>query len=350
MRLDTLAERIGCRLDGDPGLEVLRVRAPEDAEPPDVTFIADARHLPRLTASRAGAVIVAESAPPTDRPALRAANPSLALAHALAVLHAAERPEVGVHPTAVVADGSRVDAGASVGPLCVIASGAEIGAGTVLDAQVFVGANVRIGRDCRIYPHVTLREGTELGDRVTVHAGAVIGADGFGYAREGARHVKIRQIGRVVLGDDVEVGANATIDRATLGVTRVDRGTKIDNLVQIAHNVQIGEDTVIVSQVGIAGSTRVGSRVTIAGQVGIVDHLQIGDDVMIGAQSGVSKDIPSGTVMWGTPAAPQREMKRRLAAVARLPELTKAIRSVEERLRALEAGSQRPGGPGERGA
>jgi UDP-3-O-[3-hydroxymyristoyl] glucosamine N-acyltransferase len=219
----------------------------------------------------------------------------------------------------------------------VIASGVEIGAGTVLAAQVFVGANVRIGRDCRIYPHVTLREGTALGDRVTVHAGAVIGADGFGYARDGARHVKIPQVGRVVLGDDVEIGANVTIDRATLGVTRIGRGTKIDNLVQIAHNVRIGEDTVIVAQVGISGSSEIGSRVTIAGQVGIVDHVRIGDGAIVGAQAGVTKDVHDGAIVLGSPAAPHLEFKRQLAATARLPQLGKALRALEERLRALES-------------
>jgi UDP-3-O-[3-hydroxymyristoyl] glucosamine N-acyltransferase len=184
---------------------------------------------------------------------------------------------------------------------------------------------------------VTLRDGTELGDRVTVHAGAVIGADGFGYAREGARYVKIPQIGRVVLGDDVEIGANVTIDRATLGVTRVGRGTKIDNLVQIGHNVQIGEDTVIVAQVGISGSSQIGSRVTIAGQVGVVDHVRIADNVTVGAQAGVAKDIPEGGIVLGSPAVPHLEFKRQLAAAARLPQLGKTLKALEERLRALES-------------
>jgi len=219
----------------------------------------------------------------------------------------------------------------------VVGSGADIGAGTRLDAQVFVGADVRIGRDCRIFPQVALREGTRLGDRVTVHAGAVIGADGFGYARDGARYIKIPQVGRVVVEDDVEIGANATIDRATLGTTRIGRGTKIDNLVQIAHNVQVGEDTVIVAQVGISGSSQIGSRVTLAGQVGVVDHVRIGDNAIVGAQSGVTKDVPPGALVLGSPAVPHLEFKRQLAAIARLPQHGKALRALEERLRALEA-------------
>ena len=341
MRLGALAERIGCRLDGDGGIEVAEIRALDEAGPTDLTFVADAKRVAQLPASRAGAVILPESAPAVDRPALRTSNPYLALARALAVFHPADRVVPGVHATAVVAADARVDAGASVGPLCVIASGAEIDAGTLLDAQVFVGANVRIGRDCRIFPQVTLREGTRLGDRVTVHAGAVIGADGFGYAREGTRYVKIPQVGRVVLEDDVEIGANVTIDRATLGATRIGRGTKIDNLVQIAHNVQVGEDTVIVAQVGISGSSRIGSRVTLAGQVGVVDHVRIGDNAVVGAQSGVGRDVPDGAMVWGSPAAPHLEYKRQLAAMARLPRLGKALRALEERLRALEARLER---------
>ena len=337
MRLGVLAERIGCRLEGDGGIEITGVRAVDEAGPADLTFVTDAKHLARLSDSRAGAAILPESAPAGDRPALRVSNPHLALARALAVFYPGGRVAPGVHATAVVAAGARVDPGASIGPLCVVGSGADIGAGTRLDAQVFVGADVRIGRDCRIFPQVALREGTRLGDRVTVHAGAVIGADGFGYARDGARYIKIPQVGRVVVEDDVEIGANATIDRATLGTTRIGRGTKIDNLVQIAHNVQVGEDTVIVAQVGISGSSQIGSRVTLAGQVGVVDHVRIGDNAIVGAQSGVTKDVPPGALVLGSPAVPHLEFKRQLAAIARLPQHGKALRALEERLRALEA-------------
>ncbi|MBI2563793.1 MAG: UDP-3-O-(3-hydroxymyristoyl)glucosamine N-acyltransferase [candidate division NC10 bacterium] len=246
-------------------------------------------------------------------------------------------PPPGIHPTAVVAADARVAPSASVGPLTVVGSGAEVGTDTILEAQVAVGAGVRIGRGCRIFPQVTLRDGVVLGDRVTVHSGAVIGADGFGYARDGHRYVKIPQIGRVVIEDEVEIGANVTIDRATLGETRIGRGTKIDNLVQIGHNVRVGADTVIVAQVGISGSTRIGSRVTLAGQVGVVDHVDIGDDVIVGAQAGVTKDIPAGSVVLGSPAIPHGEFKRQLAVAARLPEMRKILRALEERLAALEA-------------
>jgi UDP-3-O-[3-hydroxymyristoyl] glucosamine N-acyltransferase len=336
MRLDALAERIGCRLEGDGGVEILGVGALEDAGPAEVTFVADARHLPRLRESRAGGVILPESLP-ADRPALRTGNPYLALARALAALHPGEAAPSGIHPTAVVATDAAVDPAAHVGPHCVVGSGSAIGARTVLDAQVFVGSRVRIGCDCRIFPQVTLRDGTQVGDRVILHSGAVIGADGFGYARDGVRYVKIPQVGHVVIEDDVEIGANTAIDRATLGVTRIGRGTKIDNLVQIAHNVRVGEDTVIAGQSGIAGSAQVGSRVTIAAQVGVVDHVRIGDNAVVGGQAGVAKEIPPGSAVLGSPAVPHLEFKRQLAATARLPQLGKALRALEERVRALES-------------
>jgi UDP-3-O-[3-hydroxymyristoyl] glucosamine N-acyltransferase len=207
----------------------------------------------------------------------------------------------------------------------------------MLDAHVTVGAGVRIGMGCRIFPQVVLRDGVLLGDRVIVHSGTVIGADGFGFARQDQRYVKIPQIGRVVIEDDVEIGANVAIDRATLGETRIGRGTKIDNLVQIGHNVRVGADTVIVGQVGISGSARIGSRVTLAGQVGVVDHVEIGDDTVVGAQAGVTKDIPPGSIMLGSPAVVHGEFKRQVAAIARVPEMRKILRALEQRLGALEA-------------
>ncbi len=341
VQLGELAERLGCRLEGDGGLEIGGVRGLEDAGPHDLTFVAQERYLPSLRGSSAAAVILGEGWPSADRPALRTANPYLAFAQALRVFHPSPVPLPGTHPSAVVATDARVAPDASIGPLCVLDREAEVGAGTILEAQVFVGAGARIGRGCHIFPQVTLREGVLLGDRVTVHSGAVIGADGFGYARDGRRYVKIPQVGRVVIGDDVEIGANATIDRATLGETRIGRGTKIDNLVQIGHNVRVGEDTVVVAQVGISGSSRIGSRVTLAGQVGVVDHVEIGDDVIVGAQSGVTKDIPPGSLVLGSPAIPHAEFKRQLATVARLPVLRRTLRALEERLAALEARLQR---------
>ncbi len=337
MQLGALAEQLGCRLEGEAGIEIRDVRSPEDAGPQDLILIAHEQYLPHLSSSRAGAVLMSEALPLVDRPSLRTPNPLLAFARALCLLHPGAVPAPGIHPSAVVSPDARVAQTVSIGPLCVVGPGTEIGAGTLLEMQVSVGKGVRIGRDCRIFAQVVLREDVVVGDRVIIHSGTVIGADGFGFARDGRRYVKIPQVGRVVIEDDVEIGANAAVDRATLGETRIGRGTKIDNLVQIAHNVRVGEDTVIAGQVGVSGSTRIGSRVTLAGQAGIVDHVEIGDDVIVGAQAGVSKDIPKGGVVLGSPAIPHVEFKRQVAAVARLPELRKALRALEERLAALEA-------------
>jgi len=345
MRLGDVAAASGCRLDGAADVEIRGVRSLEEAGPEDLSFVAREAYLPRLAASRAGAVIIGEGWPSVDRPALRSRSPSLALARVLALLHPPQPIPPGIHPTAVIAPGATVSPLAAVGPLCLVGRGAVIGDQTVLEGQVAVGEGVRIGSACRLAPQVVLRDGVQLGDRVIIHSGAVIGADGFGYARDGARSVKIPQVGCVVIEDDVEIGANTTIDRGTLGETRIGRGTKIDNLVQIAHNVQVGADTVIVGQVGISGSTRIGARVTIAGQVGIVDHVEIGDDAIVGAQAGVTKDVPPRSVVLGSPAVPHQEIKRQLAAIARLPELRRLVQALEERLGALEARLQAPSGP-----
>jgi UDP-3-O-[3-hydroxymyristoyl] glucosamine N-acyltransferase len=337
VRLGELAEQLECRLEGETGLEIRAVRSLEEAGPQDLSFVVQERYLPRLAGSAAGAVILPEGWPPVDRPALRTSNPYLAFARALSLFHPSSAPPPGIHSTAVVAPDAQVAPGASVGPLTVLGADVTVGSGTILEALVDVGAGVRIGQACRIFPHVSLRDGVILGDRVIVHSGAVIGADGFGYARDGHRYVKIPQVGRVVIEDDVEIGANVTIDRATLGETRIGRGTKIDNLVQIGHNVCVGADTVIVAQVGISGSSRVGSRVTLAGQVGVVDHVEIGDDVVVGAQAGVTKDIPPGSAVLGSPAIPHGEFKRQLAVTSGLPRMRKLLRGLEERLAALEA-------------
>ena len=338
MRLAELAAAIGCRVDGAADIEIRGVLSLEEAGPADLSFVARKEYLSRLADSRAAAVIVGEDWAPVDRPALRSRNPYLALARALEAVYPPSTPAPGVHPSAVMSPE------ATVGPLCLVGRGASIGAHTVLEGQVAVGEGARIGSHCRLAPQVVLRDGVVLGDRVILHSGVVVGADGFGYAREGTHYLKIPQVGRVVIEDDVEIGANTTIDRATLGETRIGRGTKIDNLVQIAHNVQVGADTIIVAQVGVSGSSRIGSRVTIAGQVGIVDHVEIGDDVIVGAQAGVTKDIPARSVMLGSPAVPHQELKRQLAAVARLPEMRRLVQALEERITALEARLPAPPG------
>jgi len=337
VKLHEIAERLGGRLEGDGEVEIRGLCPLEGAGPADLVLAADAAHFEQLQRSQAGAVLLAEGLPPAGRPAIRTANPQLALARLLRLFHPERDFIAGIHPSAVVARGAAIGAGACIGPHCVVEAGAVIGAGSVLVAQVYVAPGVRIGSGCLLYPQVSLYQGVEIGDRVILHAGAVLGADGFGYAREGRRQVKIPQVGRVVLEDDVEVGANTCIDRATLEETRIGRGTKIDNLVQIGHNVRVGEDSVIVSQAGVSGSACIGSRVVLAGQVGIVDHVRVGDDAIVGAQAGVPREVPAGGVVLGSPAIPHLEYKRQLVAVAHLPELRKSLQALERRLQALEA-------------
>jgi UDP-3-O-[3-hydroxymyristoyl] glucosamine N-acyltransferase len=244
-----------------------------------------------------------------------------------------------------VRPGAHLADGVSIGPLSYIEEGVAIGPRSAIGAQVYIGRDTRVGADCHFYPQVVIRERVEIGDRVIIHSGAVIGSDGFGYLRDrrGAR-VKIPQVGRVVIEDDVEIGANAAIDRATLGTTRLKRGTKIDNLVQIGHNVMIGEDTVIAGQTGIAGSVKIGDRVTLGGQVGVADHLEIGDDVAVGAKGGITKDVPTGKILLGNPAKDHMEFKRWLAATNRLPRLLAVVRAIEARLRELENRLRKGGG------
>ncbi len=344
MRLSELAAALHCALEGDGGLEIRGLRGIREAEPGDLTFVANPRYLDGLRTCRASAVILTPDAPRPPMAALRTPNPYLAFARALALFHPPRPEPPGIHPTAVLEESVRLGSGVHIGALCFVGAGTEIGEETTLCPQVYVGRGVRLGRQCEIRPRAVLADGCWLGDRVVVQSGAVIGGDGFGYAPDrDRRYHKIPQVGRVVLEDDVEVGANATIDRATLGETRIRRGTKIDNLVMIAHNVAVGEDTVIVAQVGISGSTSVGSRVTLAGQVGVVGHIHIGDDVTIGAQAGVIKDVPDGAVLAGSPALPHLEAKRQVAYLRRLPELAETVRELKRRLAA--AGTAAAGGP-----
>jgi UDP-3-O-[3-hydroxymyristoyl] glucosamine N-acyltransferase len=248
-----------------------------------------------------------------------------------------EPPEApGIHATAAVGEGARVDPTASVGPHAVIEAGAVIGARSRVGALSFVGAGVVIGEDVVLYPRVVVRDGVRVGHRVIVHPGAVLGADGFGYAFDGAAHRKIPQVGGLRVGDDVEIGANATIDRGTLGDTVIGRGSKIDNLVQVGHNCQVGEHVILVAQVGVSGSCRIGSRAVLAGQVGIVDHVTVGEGAILTAQSGVAGDVPAGEVWSGSPSRPSMETRRIWAAESMLPDLIRKVRALEKRVRELE--------------
>jgi UDP-3-O-[3-hydroxymyristoyl] glucosamine N-acyltransferase len=297
-----------------------------------ITFFGNIRYLAHLKASRATAVLVpldfAEDIPAV---AIRVANPSVAFA---SLLEKFAPPIIefapGVHPTAVVGQGVILGDRISIQPFVVIEDGAQIGAGTVVGAHGYVGHEARIGQGCKLAPRVTIGARCQVGNRVIVHSGAVVGSDGFGFELSAGRHVKIPQTGIVQIDDDVEIGANTTIDRARFGRTWIQEGTKIDNLVQIAHNVVVGKHCILVSQAGISGSTRLGNYVTLAGQVGIVGHIEIGDQAIVAAKSGVSKSVPAKGIVFGYPAGPIQEHKEELAYIARLPKLYARVKKLEQ--------------------
>ena len=340
--LGQLAEALGATLEGDAGRVVRGVAPLESAGPDDVSFLTDGRYRAAAQTSRAGAFVAGAGVTGLPAPVLRVAAPQQAMIDLLLLFNPAPPLVAGVHPTAIVAADARIDATAAVGPLAVIEAGARIGARARVGALSYVGAGVEIGEECVLSPHVTLLTGTRLGRRVLVHPGAVIGADGFGFAFDGARHRKIPQTGGVVVEDDVEIGANCAIDRATFGNTIVRRGTKIDNLVQLGHNVEVGEHSILVAQVGVSGSSRLGRGVVLAGQVGVADHVCVGDGALVGAQAGVAGDLDAGGRYLGSPARPILEAKRIFAAESRLPELLQRVRALE---RAVEALGGKPLGP-----
>jgi UDP-3-O-[3-hydroxymyristoyl] glucosamine N-acyltransferase len=348
--LGELAEALQAQLDGDPTRVVTGVAALETAGPAQISFLTDLRYRNAARASRAGAFLAPLEVTDLPGPTLRCAKPEQALIELIRLFHPPVPTPPGIDRTAVVAADAAVDPSAAVGPLTVIESRAVIGPGVRLHALVHVGVGVQIGEGSVVYPHVSLREGVRVGRRVVVHAGAVLGADGFGFAFDGSAHRKIPQVGGVLIEDDVEIGANTTIDRATFGDTIVRRGTKIDNLVQIGHNVEIGEHSLLVAQVGISGSTRLGRGVVLAGQVGVADHVTLGDGVVAAAQSGIPGDVEAGAKVFGSPARPLAQARRIMVAQGRLPELLQRVRVLEQRLEKLAQRLGEPSaGEGERG-
>jgi UDP-3-O-[3-hydroxymyristoyl] glucosamine N-acyltransferase len=332
--LQQIAETVGARLIGDGRVEVSAVASIESASPHDLVFVEDEKHLAVALQSRAGAVIAGRfaetfvAAEKCDRPLLVSDHPKLAFARAARVLleeapRDGSAPQASVHSTAAIHSSVVLGPGVSVEERAVVGERAQFGQNTRIGAGCAIGAGVKIGRDCEIYPHVTIYPGSTLGDRVIVHAGAVLGSDGFGYVRDPktGHYEKFPQVGRLVIEDDVEIGANATIDRGALDETRIGRGTKIDNLVHIGHNCQIGEDVVIAAQTGLSGSVIIENEVVLGGQVGIGEHARIEEGVMLGGQGGV---LPNkvlrgkGVAFWGTPAQPLREYLKQLATLARL--------------------------------
>lgn len=333
-----IAAACGARLEG-PDVEITGLAGLKEAKSGDLSFLANPKYVEHLKSTGASCVIIAAGAPTdTSRSYLVSNNPYLTWAKAVTmfVQATAEKPAPGVHPSACVDPSAKVDPAASIGAQAVVEAGAEVGPGTVVMPLAYIGKRARIGRDCLIYPNASVREDCVLGDRVILHCGVVVGSDGFGYARDGAKQYKIPQVGNVVIGDDVELGANVTVDRGAAGPTVIGRGTKVDNLVQIAHNVRIGEDCVIVAQSGIAGSTKLGDRVILAAQAGVVGHIEIGDDSIIGAQSGVPKSLPPKSIVFGYPARHHMKAKRIEAVVDRLPEYAKRIQELEKKVAELE--------------
>jgi UDP-3-O-[3-hydroxymyristoyl] glucosamine N-acyltransferase len=333
MTLAELAAHLDCRLEGDGAATVDGVADLASAGPGEIALFAHPRYKAEAAATRAAAVIVADDAPPLGRPLLRAKRPYLAFARALALLHAPPAPVPGVHPAAAVAADAVVDPAATVGPFVSIGPGARVGAGSVLESHVAVGAGSAIGRDCRIHAHVSIRERVTIGDRVVLQNGAVIGSDGFGFTRDAdGRHVKVPQVGVVVIEDDVEIGANTTIDRATVGETRIGAGTKIDNLVQVGHNVRIGRDVLLAAQVGISGSATLEDRVTMGGQVGVAGHIVVGAGAIAAGQSGVTNSVEPGRFVTGYPAIDNRAWRKASVVFAQLPTLRERLKAVERRL------------------
>jgi len=333
MKLREIAERLGCELHGDGAIEIHGLAPIEDAEPGTLTFVANPRYRPNLLTTRASAVIVAAAEAELPLPSLRATDPYLAFARALELFYVPPPAPSGIHPTAVIAASARVGADACIGPYSVIGDEVVIGARARIDAHVVLYPQVRVGDDFRAYARVTVRERVSIGDRGILHSGCVIGDDGFGYVlgADGAAR-KIVQTGTVVIEDDVEIGANTTVDRATVGATVIRRGAKLDNLVMVAHGCVIGEGSMLAAQVGLSGSTRLGRGVRLGGQVGSAGHLSIGDGAQVAAQSGVPNDVPAGMVVAGYPAIDMHLWRRVAAALPRLPDLVRRLRRVEAAL------------------
>ena len=333
MKLAEIAARIGCELTGDGEVEIEAIAPIEDAGPGTLTFVANPRYRPYLQTTRAAAVIVAANEPDVPLPALRAADPYLAFAQALELFYVPPPAPRGIHPTAVIAPSARLGRDAAIGAYCVVGDDVEIGDGVRLDPHVVIYPEVRIGDQFHAYAHVVVRERVRIGHRVTLQSGCIIGGDGFGYVlgADGTAR-KIVQAGTVVIEDDVEVGANTTVDRATIGATVIRRGAKLDNLVMVAHGCSIGEGSALAAQVGLSGSTRVGRYVRLGGQVGSAGHLTIGDGAQVAAQSGVPNDVPPGAVVGGYPAVDIHVWRRASAAIQRLPELLRRVRRLERKL------------------
>ena len=343
--LGQLAEVLDAKLTGDPACVVTGVATLDGASANDISFLTDPRYEAAARVSGAGAFIVPAGTRGLPAPVLECESPQSALIELLTLFHPPLALVPGVDATAVVAANAIVHPSAAIGPLAVVEAGARVSARVRVHALAYVGSGVEIGEDSVVYPLAVVREGVRVGRRVILHPGVVLGADGFGYTRDWTTYRKIPQVGGVLIEDDVEIGANSTVDRATLGATIIRRGTKIDNLVQVAHNVEIGEDSIVAAQTGIAGSSRIGRDVRLGGQVGVADHVTVGDGAMLSAQSGVAQDVAPGAKLAGTWGRPLFQARRIWVAqtelhdmVARLKKLERRIADLEARLRDREPG------------
>jgi UDP-3-O-[3-hydroxymyristoyl] glucosamine N-acyltransferase len=338
MQLREIAERLGCRLEGDGSVEIRGVAGLEQAAEGDLSFFANPRYAPALRRTRASAVIIGEGTPVAPCAMLRTKHPSLAFANAVSLFAAAPLPHPGIDAHSAIAADATLGRDVSVGAFSSVGRGARIGDRTMIHPHVFVGDGVVIGDDCIIHSHAAVRERVVLGNRVIIQNGAVIGADGYGFVRRAdGTHQKIPQMAVVVIEDDVEIGANTTVDRPAIGETRIQAGAKIDNLVQIAHGVNVGRNALLAAQVGIAGSTVIGDNVTLAGQVGVAGHVTIGKGVAAVGQSGITNSVPDGTFVSGYPAIENKEWLKSSAIFRKLPELRKKVADLEQRIADLEA-------------
>jgi UDP-3-O-[3-hydroxymyristoyl] glucosamine N-acyltransferase len=334
MKVREIARLVGGEAQGELEKDISGVAALGTAGERDLAFAEGELALRRATGSSAGCVLVPEGNAVEGRTTIAVKNLRLAFIRAAEALHPPPAARPGIHPTALIAAGARLGPGVGVGPYAVVESGAIVGAGTSLGAGAYLGEGVELGERCLLYPRVSVYPGVKVGNRVILHAGVVLGSDGFGYLFAEGRHQKFPQMGGLVIEDDVEIGANSTVDRGSLGTTRIGEGTKIDNLVQVAHNVTIGRHSVIAAQTGISGSTEIGDYVVMGGQVGIGDHARIEDGAVIGGGTGIlpGKTVRKGSVMWGTPARPLSEFKKMYAQLSRLPALAQKVKEISSKL------------------
>ncbi len=336
LSLAEIAKIVQGELEGDGAINIYNVAKIEEANKGEITFISNPKYAKYIDSTNASAVIVTQDFPETKKPIIRTQNPYFSFLKILRIFHPPqEMLKKGIHPTAIVDQSTKIGANIRIGAGVIIDKNCKIGDNVMIYPGVVIGQEVEIGNNTLIYANVSLREQVKIGNNVIIHSCTVVGSDGFGFAKEGPLYHKIPQVGTVIIEDDVEIGANCTIDRATLGATIIHKGVKLDNLIQVAHNVEIGENTVIAAQAGISGSTRIGKNVIIGGQVGFVGHIEIGDNTTIGAQSGVSKSLPPNSVYFGYPARPIMQAKREEAALRKLPELLKRIAAIEAKLEDL---------------